>query len=418
MSRILLGIDIGSTNVTIVVAQVEENDADFRIVGRCSLSSNGITKGIIDNIEKSSRCVHRAYDQIKEFIQEKEYMIFVNISGMQCRSLNSTGLETLKVHQEVTKRDVDRAINRAKGFFLPENQFILDCIPQYYNLDDNIKVKDPIGMTGIRLETTVHLITAAKSVAQNILKVLEPLSYNKKIEPIFGGLASANAVLTEEEKELGVAVVDIGGGVTEIAVFIEGSLRFTSVIPIGGNQISKDIAIGIKTSFEQAEKIKIDHGLCLEIDNIENVFIDVPGLGDEPQRSVSQKTLVEIIKPRIGEILMLVATDIERYKLLNSLNAGIVFTGGGSLVTGTIDFSKEVFRELPIRKGSSSRLNALELEDKNLSSSYSTAVGLLCSGFTRNRFYFTTKKSNYRFQKKGKDDSFFSSLWGWIKNLM
>ena len=417
MSKILLGIDIGSTNVTIVVAQVEDNLSGFQIVSHCNLPSEGITKGIIDNIEKASRCVSHAFEQIQEFIQENEYSIFVNISGIQCRSLNSRGLETLKAHQEVTKKDVERAINRAKGFFLPEDRFILDHIPQYYNLDDNIKVKDPIGMTGTRLETTVHLITAAKSVAQNIFKVLEHLSYNKRIQPIFSGLATAAAVLTADEKELGVAVVDIGGGTTEIAVFIEGSVRSTAVLPIGGNQVSKDLAVGIKTSFEQAEKIKIDHGLCIEFDNIEDNFIEVPGLGDQQERSVSQKTLVEIIKPRIGEILMLVAADLERHNLLRSLNAGIVFTGGGSLVVGTIDFAKEFFRDLPIRKGNSSHLDVFNLEDKNLISSYSTAIGLLHYGFSRNRENYEAKGS-YRTRTSLDRQSMFSVLWKWFKNLM
>ncbi len=415
MTKIVMGIDIASTKVAVVVAEIEEGSSDIKILTMGCQASQGITKGLVDNIEKASRSAKDSYHKISEYIVNQDYEIFVNISGSHIRSLNSKGLETMKVYREVTDRDVERAIDRAKGIALPEDREILDYIPQYFSLDENVQVKDPIGMTGVRLETLVHIITAKRTAMQNIFKVLEFLPCTVQ-RPVLSSLASSFAVLEKGEKELGVALVDIGGGTTDVSVFIEGSVRHTCIIPVAGNHITKDIAIGIKTSFEEAEEIKIKYGYCLNKEGSEHREISVSGLGDQQKRIVTEQTLIDIVEPRIREIFIMIASELEKQQLLRRLGAGIVFTGGGSLVTGTTDYAKRFFNDLPVRTGRSSLLEAFKSSERE-AVVYSTAIGLLKYGCLKGESEFMTRVSKKK-KNKSTNKGLFKGLKDVFKNIM
>ena len=381
MNKIALALDIGTTKIGVVFFEIQEDD-NYKILGIGATPSDGVKSGSINNIDRVVRSIKKAVDEVTQTANITDYhQVYVNISGKGIRSLNSKGLATINgTHTEITESDVNKVLEAARTIHLPVNSKILHVIPQYFTIDDQVGIKDPIGMSGIRLETMAHIITAEKMSIQNIYNSFKKNHLN--INGIFfNSLAAAESVLQEDEKQLGVALIDIGGGTTDLVVFVENSIRHSISIPIGGDHITNDIAVGVATPFEQAEKIKIQYGVCWDNENSEEVFIPIPGLGGRPEREVVQSVLIDIIEPRLREVFILVAKELERFKLLNSLGAGLVFTGGSSLMPGIIELSKDFF-EKPIRLGYPEAVQSLEASTPAI---YSVSAGLVYHGIEQNK---------------------------------
>jgi cell division protein FtsA len=321
-------------------------------------------------------------DAIRKAVKEAENMAgikissaYVGIAGTHIKSFNSSGVVAVK-DKEITEHDVQRVIEAAKAIMIPQDREVLHVIPQEFIIDDQDGIRDPIGMNGVRLEAKVHIVTGAISAAQNLIKCVNRAGISVT-ELCLQPIASSSAVLTNDEKELGVALVDIGGGTTDIAIFREGALLYTAVLPVGGVHITNDISVGVRASLDAAEKIKVAHGCAMASLVKEDETIEVPAVGEGKPRVVSRKILAEIIEPRVEEMYSLIQQEINRSTYSDLLAAGIVLTGGTTLLQGMVEYGDFLF-EIPLKRGAPIRLGGLK-EVVN-SPKFSTAVGLLKFG--------------------------------------
>jgi cell division protein FtsA len=368
----LVGLDIGTTKICTVVGEVSENGID--IVGLGVQPSHGLRKGVVINIEST-------VDSIKKSIKDAELMagcsiksVYVGIAGGHIESFNSHGVVAVK-DKEITSSDVRRVIDAAKAVAIPQDREILHVIPQEFIIDEQDGIKEPIGMSGVRLESKVHIVTGSVSAIQNIVKSCQRSGLNVS-ELILEQIASSEAVLSEDEKELGVALVDIGGGTTDIAIYTQGSLVYTAVLPVGGNHITNDIAVGLRTPQHEAEKIKLKHGIAMASMVSDDETIEVPGVGGRKPRTVQRKMLAQIIEPRMEEMLKLIAQEIEKSGYSNLIASGIVFTGGTCLMEGMIELAEFIF-DMPVKRGLPLFQDMGGLLDMVHSPKYATALGLL-----------------------------------------
>ncbi|AOV17912.1 cell division protein FtsA [Acidihalobacter aeolianus] len=370
----IVGLDIGTSKVVAIVGEINAEGA-IDIVGIGSHPSRGLKKGVVVNIESTVQSMQRAVEEAELMAGVQIHSVYAGIAGSHIRSLNSHGIVAIK-DKEVTQNDVDRVIDAARAVAIPADQQVLHILPQEFIIDDQEGIHEPVGMSGVRLEAKVHLVTGAVSAAQNIIKCVRRCGLEVE-DIILEQLASSYAVLTDDEKELGVCLVDIGGGTTDIAVFTDGAIRHTAVIPIAGDQVTNDIAVALRTPTQYAEEIKIKYACALrQLANPEE-SIEVPSVGDRPSRRLSRQTLAEVVEPRYEELLSLVQAELRRSGYEDIIAAGIVLTGGSSKMEGALDLAEEVFH-MPVRLGVPQHV--FGLADVVRNPIHATGVGLVLYG--------------------------------------
>jgi len=372
--NLVVALDIGTSKVVALVAELRP-DGTIDILGMGGHESKGLKKGVVVNIESTVNAVQRALEEAELMADCKIATAFTGIAGSHIKSFNSTGMVAIK-DREVGALDVDRAIETAKAVNIPTDQQILHVLRQEFIIDGQEDVREPIGMSGVRLEVKVHIVTGAVSAAQNIIKCVRRCGLEVN-DLILQPLASARAVLSEDEKDLGVCLVDIGGGTSDIAVFTHGAIRHTAVIPIAGDQITNDIAMALRTPTAEAELIKVRHGVALRQLADPNEMIEVPGIGDRGPRAMSRQTLAEVIEPRVEELFSLVQQVLRESGFEELLSSGVVLTGGSSEMRGMVELGEEIFH-MPVRVGLPKYAGGLA--DVVRSPRHATAVGLLLEG--------------------------------------
>jgi cell division protein FtsA len=372
--NLIVALDIGTSKVAALVAELRA-DGSLEILGMGGHESKGLKKGVVVNIEATVNAVQRALEEAELMADCKITSAFAGIAGSHIKSFNSTGMVAIK-DREVGALDVERAIETAKAVNIPTDQQILHVLRQEFIIDGQEDVREPIGMSGVRLEVKVHIVTGAVSAAQNIVKCVRRCGLEVN-DLILQPLASSRAVLSEDEKDLGVCLVDIGGGTSDIAVFTHGAIRHTAVIPIAGDQITNDIAMALRTPTADAELIKVRQGVALRQLADPNEMIEVPGIGDRGPRVMSRQTLAEVIEPRVEELFSLVQQVLRESGFEELLSSGVVLTGGSSVMQGMVELGEEIFH-MPVRVGVPKYAGGLA--DVVRSPRYATAVGLLMEG--------------------------------------
>jgi cell division protein FtsA len=390
---LIVGLDIGTTKICAIVAERAEKGAD--VVGIGTHASKGLRKGVVVDIDAT-------VDSIKQAVEEAELMadceissVYAGIAGGHIEGFNSHGIVAVK-DREVGRNDVRRVIDAAKAVAIPMDREVIHVIPQEFIIDDQDGIREPLGMSGVRLEAKIHIVTAAVTSAQNIVKCANKAGLNV-VDIVLEPLASAEAVLAGDERDLGVCLIDIGGGTTDLAVFADGSIKHTSVLGLGGYHITNDIAVGLRTPFEEAERIKKRFGVASARYLGSDDVITVPSVGGRRPREVSRKILCEIIEPRIDEMLSLARQELVKAGLHDRIPSGVVLTGGCSALSGIAELAEEIF-ESPVRAGVPTRVGGLQ--DVVRSPMYATGVGLVLYGFSQSR---SRAMSRFRIR----DDSIF-----------
>lgn len=372
--NLIVGLDIGTSKIVAIVAEVLP-DGRLEIIGMGQHPSRGLKKGVVVNIESTVNAIQRALEEAELMADCKIREVYTGIAGSHIRSLNSHGMVAIK-DKEVTQADVDRVIETARAVNIPLDQQILHILTQEFIIDGQEDVREPLGMSGVRLEVKVHIVTGAVSAAQNIIKCVKRCGLEVQ-DLILQPLASSMTVLSEDEKDLGVCLIDIGGGTTDIAVFTHGAIRLTSVIPIAGDQITNDIAMALRTPTKDAEDIKCRYGCALRQLAEADEVVEVPGVGERGPRRLSRQTLAEVIEPRIEELYSLVQAELRRSGFEDLMSSGIVLTGGSSIMRGMVELGEEVFH-MPVRLGMPQYVGGLAEVVRN--PKFSTGVGLLIAG--------------------------------------
>ena len=371
---LIVALDIGTSKVVAVVAEILP-EGRFEVLGLGQHESSGMRKGVVVNIEATVTAIQRALEEAELMADCKIRDVYTGIAGSHIRSFNSSGMVAVK-DKEVTATDVARVIETAKAVNIPTDQQVLHILTQEFIVDGQEDIREPIGMSGLRLEVKVHIVTGSVSAAQNIVKCVRRCGLEVN-DLILQPLASSVAVLTEDEKELGVVLVDIGGGTTDIAIFSQGAIRHTAVIPIAGDQITNDIAMALRTPTIDAEDLKIHFGIARQSMANPNETIEVPGVGDREARSMSRQALSAVIEPRVEELLSLVRQVVRESGMEDLVSSGVVLTGGTALMPGVVELAEEVFAK-PARVGFPEYKG--HLSEILRSPRYSTGLGLLMEG--------------------------------------
>ncbi len=374
--ELVVGLDIGTTKIAAVVGEVTENGID--IIGVGSHPSTGLKKGVVVNIDATVQSIERAIEEAEHMAGVEITQVFVGIAGAHVRSINSQGVWAVK-DREVREADVQAVLEQAKAINIPQDREIIHVIPQEYTIDHQDGVKEPLGMSGVRLEAKVHLVTASTTSAQNILKSCHRCGLQVS-EVVLEPIASAEAVLHDDEKELGVVLIDIGGGTTDIAIFSDGAIVHSSVLAVGGNQLTADIAYGMRSPHSEAERIKHRFGCASSSMVGEDEMMEVPSVGGRPARQVRRQSLTAVIEPRVEEIFTLVRREIEKSGLEDKIGSGAVITGGSTLLEGMSELAEQVLG-MPVRRGVPSGVGGLV--DVVRTPIYATGVGLVLHGVKR-----------------------------------
>ncbi len=372
--NLIVGLDIGTSKVVAIVGEMSPSEG-IEVIGIGSCQSRGLKKGVVVNIESTVHSIQRAVEEAELMAGCEIHSVYAGIAGSHIRSLNSHGIVAIR-DNEVTVGDIDRVIDAARAVAIPADQRMLHILPQEFVIDNQEGIKEPIGMSGVRLEAKVHMVTGAVSAAQNIIKCVRRCGLEVD-DIILEQLASSYAVLTDDEKDLGVCIVDIGGGTTDLAVFTDGSIHHTAVIPIAGDQVTNDIAVALRTPTQHAEDIKVRYACALTQLANPDETIEVPSVGDRPARRLARQTLAEVVEPRYEELFTLVHSELQRSGFEDLIAAGIVLTGGSSKMEGAIELAEEIFH-MPVRVGAPQHITGLSDVVKN--PIYSTGVGLLLFG--------------------------------------
>ncbi|MFL5814120.1 MAG: cell division protein FtsA [Bdellovibrionia bacterium] len=406
----IVGLDIGTTKICCIVGEVSEagpsGEQTIDIVGIGTAPSTGLRKGVVINIDTTVESITKAVEEAELMAGVEISTVYTGIAGGHIKSFNSTGIVAVK-DKEITEQDVQRVIDAAKAVAIPLDREVIHIIPQEYMINGQDGIRDPIGMSGVRLESKVHIVTGAVSSAQNIIKCANKAGLNVAeicLEPI----ASSEAVLTQDEKELGVILVDIGGGTSDIAIFKDGAIVHTGVLAIGGNHITNDISVGLRSPQNEAEKIKIRHGCAMAALVKPDETIEVAGVGGRKSRVVSRRLLAEIIEPRVEEIFSLIQREIMKSGYQDVLSGGVVITGGATLLEGMPELAEFVF-EMPVKRGLP--LDIGGLRDVVNSPKFATGVGLLKYGAKN------MQKSRFPIREKNIYDKVRGSMRSWIKDL-
>lgn len=372
--QLIVGLDIGTSKIVAMVGELKP-EGGIEIIGIGSNPSHGLKKGVVVNIESTVQSIQRAVEEAELMAGCQIHSVLAGIAGSHVRSLNSHGVVAIR-DKEVTSSDVERVIDAARAVNIPSDQRILHILPQEFVIDGQDGIREPIGMSGVRLEAKVHMVTGAVSAADNIIKCVQRCGLQVD-DIILEQLASSHATLTDDEKDLGVALVDIGGGTTDIAVFTGGSIRHTAVIPIAGDQVTNDIAVALRTPTHYAEEIKIKYACALPQLANPDETIEVPSVGERPPRRLARQTLAEVVEPRYEELFRLVQAELRRSGFEDMVAAGIVLTGGSSKMEGAIELAEEVFH-MPVRLGYPQHVSGLLDVVRN--PIHATGVGLLLFG--------------------------------------
>ncbi len=375
---LIVGLDIGTTKVCTIVAERTENGVD--IVGIGTHPSKGLRKGVVIDIDATVHSIKQAVEEAELMADCEITSVYAGIAGGHIRGFNSHGVVAVN-NQEVDEGDVRRVIDAAKAVAIPMDREVIHVIPQEFIIDDQDGIHEPLGMSGVRLEAKIHIVTAAVTSAQNIVKCANKAGLNV-IDIVLEPLASAQAVLAGDERELGVCMIDIGGGTTDIAVFADGSIKNTAVLGLGGTHLTKDIAVGLRTPFEEAERIKKKFGVASARYLATDDVLTVPSVGGQSPREISRKILCEIIEPRVEEILSLARQEIVKAGLADKIPSGVILTGGASALDGIPNLAEEIF-ETPVRRGLPTGIGGLQ--DVVKSPMYSTGVGLVLFGCFQRR---------------------------------
>ncbi len=373
--NMIVGLDIGTSKVVGIVGK-RKMDGTIEVVGIGSHPSRGLKRGVVVNIETTVQAIQRAVEEAELMAGCRIHSVYAGIAGSHIKSLNSHGIVAIR-DREVTQADIDRVIDAAQAVAIPADQKILHILPQEFVIDSQEGIKEPMGMSGVRLEAKVHLVTCAVNAAQNIEKCVRRCGLDVD-DIILEQLASSHAILTEDEKELGVCVVDVGGGTTDIAVFTGGAIRHTAVIPIAGDQVTNDIAMALRTPTQNAEEIKIKYACALTQLAGADETIKVPSVGDRAPRDLSRQALAEVVEPRYEELFTLVQSELRRSGFEDLIPAGIVITGGSSTMEGVVELAEEIFH-MPVRLACPQAVSGMtEVVNNPI---YATGVGLLIHGF-------------------------------------
>ncbi|MFQ5708051.1 MAG: cell division protein FtsA [bacterium] len=376
MSNYITGLDIGTTKIGAIIAETN-GDGSPKIVGVGTSPSEGLRRGVVVNLDKTVRSIQAAIEEAERMAGIETCDVFAGIAGDHIRSINGRGVVAVAgPDNEITQGDIRRVIDAAKAVALPIDREILHILPQEFIVDDQQGIKDPVGMSGVRLEAEVHIVTGAITSAQNIYRSITRAGM-QAMDLVLEPLASSYSVLTDDEKELGVIIMDLGGGTTDLAMFFEGCIRHTSVVGLGGKNVTNDIALGLRTPVDQAERIKIEHGCAVHQDGDRDETIEVPGVGGRAPRRVSKALLVDIIQPRMEEILSLACREMKKSDHIHLMTAGVVLTGGGSLLKGTVELAEEVF-DMPVKLGIPQGF--IGLTDLAQNPIHATGVGLVMYG--------------------------------------
>jgi cell division protein FtsA len=374
--NIIVGLDIGTTKIGCIIAELD-SDRNVKIVGVGTSRSEGLRRGVVVNLEKTVVSIGRAIEEAELMAGVEVRNVYAGIAGDHIRSINSHGVIAVsRGGVEITRADIGRVVDAAKAVAIPMDREILHILPQEFTVDDQKGIKDPTGMAGIRLEVDVHIVTGAVSSAQNLVKAIQQAGYQVR-DLVLEPLASSHGVLTDDERELGVALLDIGGGTTDIALFHEGSIRHTAVIGLGGNSVTNDLAIGLRTPARDAERIKERYGAALAsmVDPDEEIV--VPHMAGQGERRVSRELLASIIQPRMEEILSLAKADIKKTGWHDKVPSGFVLTGGAAALPGTVELAEEILA-MPVRIGRP--LGVTGLVDSVDEPRFATGVGLVIYG--------------------------------------
>ncbi|MBN1381420.1 MAG: cell division protein FtsA [Deltaproteobacteria bacterium] len=371
--NLIVGLDIGTTKTCAIIGEMTQTGID--IIGLGTHPSEGIRKGVVVNIDATVESIKGAVDEAEHMSGCEIGSVYAGIAGEHIKGQNSLGIVGVK-GREVDEDDVERAIEQSMAIAMPADREILHTLPQYYVVDEQDGVKDPVGMSGVRLEAKVHIVTGAVSSVQNIVKSVTRVGLDLNgivLEP----LAAGEAVLSKDERDLGVAVIDIGGGTTDVAVFSDGNIKHTAILPIGGNYVTSDIAAGLRTPIADAEKIKIKYGCAFSPMIQKDEVIEVPSVGGREPREVSRQILGRVIEARVDEILRLAYKEIVKSEQEERLAAGVVLTGGTALLDGIPELAEQIY-DMPVRRGSPQEISGLT--DIVNSPLYATAVGLVIHG--------------------------------------
>ena len=389
--NLVVGLDIGTSKIVAIVGEVKD-DGSLEVIGMGMHESSGMKKGMVVNIEATVSAIQRALEEAELMADCKITAVHTGIAGSHIRSTNSRGMVNIK-EKEVAQADIDRVLETASSISLPADQQILHVLEQTFSIDGQDGIKKPLGMSGMRLDVEVHIVTGAVAAVQNIMKCIHRCGLEVN-ELILQPLASSRAVLADDEMDLGVCLVDIGGGTTDIAVFTGGSIRHTAVIPIAGDQITNDIAMALRTPTQDAEDIKIRHGCALR-QLADDGSIEVPGVGERGPRMLSRQTLSEVIEPRVEELYSLVQAELRRSGFDDLLSSGIVITGGSSEMQGMVELGEEIFH-LPVRLGIPKYVGGLSEVVKT--PRMATGVGLLLYGLEHHKSSEETRKQSNAFK--------------------
>lgn len=367
---LIAGLDIGTSKVVALVGETSE-DGKVDLLGIGSHSSQGLKRGVVVDIENTIESIRSAVEEAEVMAGQSIRSVYVGLAGGHVRSLNSHGIVAIR-DGEVSPGDIERVIDAARAVPIPADQKVLHILPQEFIVDDQDGIREPIGMSGVRLESLVHIVTGAVSASQNVVKCVHRCGLDVD-EVVLQQLASSQAVLTDDEKNLGVGLIDIGGGTTDLALFGGGAVRHTAVIPIAGAQVTNDIALALRTPIPHAEEIKIQYGCARAADTADDETIQVPALGDRPPRRLPRKALAEVVEPRCRELLGVVRDHVRRTGF-EGVAGGLVLTGGGARMEGLVEMAEEVL-DMPVRLGLPNSVTGLGDVIRN--PVYATAVGLL-----------------------------------------
>lgn len=372
--NLIVGLDIGTSKIVAIVAELQP-EGSLKVIGLGQHISRGLKKGVVVNIESTMQSIQRALEEAELMADCKINNVYTGIAGSHIKSLNSHGMVKIK-DAEVLQMDVDRVVETARAIALPADQQILHILTQEFIIDGQEDVREPLGMSGMKLEVKVHIVTGAVAAAQNIVKCIKRCGIEVS-DLILQPLASSLAVLTEDEKELGVCLVDIGGGTTDIAVFKQGAIRHTAVVPIAGDQMTNDIAVAFRTPTQSAEDIKVKHGCALRQLADPREVVEVPGVDGRDPRQLSVQTLAEVLEPRVVELYEMVLNELRRSGMEDMIASGIVITGGSAMMRGMVELGEEIFH-MPVRLGMPRYVGGLSEVVSN--PRYATGVGLVLMG--------------------------------------
>ncbi|MDR2925024.1 MAG: cell division protein FtsA [Azoarcus sp.] len=393
---LIVGLDIGTTKVTCMVAEVRA-DGRLSVVGLGTQPTSGLKRGVVVNIEATVDAISRVIQEVELMVDCKIHDLYTGIAGSHIKSFNSNGMVAIK-DKEVTQFDVERVIEVARAMPIPAEQQVLHILTQEFIIDGQGGVSEPIGMSGVKLEVKVHIVTGAVSAAQNVIKCVRRCGL-EVMDLILQPLASSYAVLTEDEKKLGVCMVDIGGGTADLAVFTQGAIRHTAVIPVAGDLVTNDIAMTLRTPTAEAEELKTRYGVAMHSLVDPEEMIEVPSVGDRPSRLLTRQTLADVIEPRVSEIFDLVMAELRRSGYEELLSSGIVLTGGAAQMPGMAELGEDVFH-LPVRVGSPLYDGALA--DVIRYPQYAAAMGLVIEGVAQRRRGIQARDTGWVKQRWGR----------------